>query len=372
MAKRKRKTLPKDFEDLLKNGDEAAIISALENCEADAYGGRGNNVGLAFSELPDGVARWLIEQGANISAGNHYGETPLHIRSRHWKCNIDVLLELGADVNSTDNKGSTPLHVAASSGHAKTVQLLLEHGADPKNRNKAGYTPLEYALRQCSTTLLPKAPGVAELLLEPKEPQPSGLRGFASRMLGRSQTDDDRISPKMKEAVTRLGTEFEFRRSDFNPEIVDETSAALDRLYDLFEVPPVPRRKTYDGTSPIVASADTWNKRHQELWELLVPSQGAASTVQGEVIRLSGRIAREVDDNGGVNWDSDFNKMADALLKHLGTGEPLPTEALEEASGVIGQAKRKQGDPVRLMELAVDWVALNPNPIALDPPAYKR
>jgi hypothetical protein len=128
----------------------------------------------------------------------------------------------------------------------------------------------------------------------------------------------------------------------------------------------------HDGAAPIVAKAATWEAQHHELWEQLVPSAGAARTVQGEVIRISGRIANEIDGNGGINWDADFRLMADALLTHLGSGKPLATAELREAATIVGEVKRKFGDAQRLCQLAVEWVALNPVPVALPAPAYKR
>lgn len=121
-----------------------------------------------------------------------------------------------------------------------------------------------------------------------------------------------------------------------------------------------------------MALAARWEDRHQELWELLVPSSGAAETVQGEVIRLSGRIARELDGNGGANWDGEFKEMADALLTHLGSGAPLPAFELKEATTIVSEVKRKYGDTRRLSQLAVEWVALNPKPMALPTPSYRR
>jgi hypothetical protein len=192
------------------------------------------------------------------------------------------------------------------------------------------------------------------------------------RLLKGEQAKDDRISPEMRGFVQRIGTDFEFHRSNFNPESVDATSAALEKLYVLFGVPPVPRRVMHDGAAPIVAKAATWEAQHHELWEQLVPSAGAARTVQGEVIRISGRIANEIDGNGGINWDADFRLMADALLTHLGSGKPLATAELREAATIVGEVKRKFGDAQRLCQLAVEWVALNPVPVALPAPAYKR
>lgn len=90
------------------------------------------------------------------------------------------------------------------------------------------------------------------------------------------------------------------------------------------------------------------------------------------MIRVSGRISNELDGNGGINWDGQFKLMAAALLTHFGSGQPLPAAQLNEAAGIVDAVKGKSGDTVRLCELAVQWVALNPTPIALAAPAYKR
>lgn len=372
MPKAKKKTLPKNFEELLKIGNSDAIKAVFDTCDVNARGGSFKRTALAFNELPDEVARWLIVNGADISATDNYGETPLHARAGHWQGKINILLELGADVNSSDSRGDTPLHKAASVGNVQTARILREHGARVDATNNSGLTPLVLALQQCSNAKIQQIAEMAELLLPAQPRQPTGLRSFASRFLGRGQKSDDRISPKMRGFVERIGTNFEFHRSGFNPESKDATSAALDKLYSLFGVPPVPRRSMHDGKSPIVAKATRWEDRHQELWELLVPSSGAAGTVQGEVIRISGRISRELDGNGGINWDAEFGQMADALLTHLGSGESLPDPKLKQAAKIVSEVKRKYGDTRRLSELAVEWVALNPKPIALPTPLYKR
>jgi hypothetical protein len=118
--------------------------------------------------------------------------------------------------------------------------------------------------------------------------------------------------------------------------------------------------------------AKTWQTQHQELWNLLVPSQGPAATVQGEVIRISGRIAHELEDNGGGNWDADFKRMADAFLEHLQGGKPLSPQELVEAAAIVAAVKRKTGDTARMAELAVKWVTQNPDPVKLNPPSYRR
>jgi len=344
-------TLPRAFNDLLGEGGVEAVKVALAACHPDARGGYTKQTALAFNQLPDEVALWLIERGADIGAPDGYGLTPLHSRAGHFQGRLEVLLDNGADPLLPDNKGDTPLHKAANVGHAGNVTLLLERGANPDTTNHAGLTPLMKALAESTNASLDTLAAVAEVLV----PHLNGA-----------------VPDEAKTHVTRIGERFEFYRADFNPETVDDASAGLDRLYDLFGVPPVPRRQVYDGRSPIVIKADNWADAHEELWALLVPGSGAASTVQGEVIRLSGKIARELDSNGGINWDADFKKMADALLDYFAAGTPLPEDKKASARDVIAQVKRKGGDTAILFQLAVDWVALNPTPIPLGKVGYRR
>ncbi|OZI47896.1 ankyrin repeat domain-containing protein [Bordetella genomosp. 5] len=350
MAKAKKKLLPKNFDELLEAGDHEALKAVFETCALDARGGYSKQTALAFNDFPDALVRWLVEQGADIGAVDSYGETPLHARAGHWQGRIEVLLDLGADVNAGEGARGTPLQEAAGVGNAANARLLLARGARVDALNAQRLTPLEYALQRCSNTQLCGMAEVACVLLD----------------AGAART------PRMTDFVTRLGENFEFHRANFDPDSVAETSAALDRLYALFDVPPVPRRVLHDGKTPIVARAGTWEDQHQELWELLVPSSGAAATVQGEVIRVTGKIHRELYGNGGVNWGADFRAMADALLVHLGSGAALPAAQRDEAATLVAEVKRKDGDTFRLCELAVAWVALNPKPVALPAPAYKR
>lgn len=347
---RKKKMLPKDFEDLLKAGDLDALKAVFATCELDARGGVFKQTALAFSECPDDLSHWLVEQGADIGAGDTYGETPLHSRARHWRGGVGVLIELGADVNAGEGGRGTPLHNAVGSGHVNNARILLEAGARVDALDRSGHTPLEHALIRCSNAQIAQMATLAEMLIE---------RGAAK-------------TEQAAEAIARIGTNFEFHRAGFNPEFLEETDAGLQRLYALFDVPPAPRRAMHDGKAPIVATAARWQDRHQELWELLVPSSGAAETVQGEVIRIAGRIRRELDDNGGINWDAQFRRMTDAWLEHVGSGRPLPTGDLTEAAALATQIRKRQGEPLRLCELAVAWVALNPKPVKLPAPDYDR
>jgi hypothetical protein len=372
VAKAKKKLLPKDFGALLEAGDMAALRAVFASREIDARG-FARSTALAHDACPDELSRWLVAQGADLEARSTYGETPLLARAaRRYGGRISVLLELGADIHAVDNEGNTSLHQAAGASNVASVRTLLQHGARPDQRNQFGLTPLEWALQRCQNIDIESLAPIAEMLLDAAPAPATGLRGLAARLIGGRATGRPGVTREMKAAVQRIGTNFEFHRPGFNRDLLDAADAGLDHLYRLFDVPPVPRRKIYDGGSPILAEASAWEDRHQELWELLVPPSGAATTVQGEVIRASGRIRVEIDLNGAGNWDADYRKMASALLRHLGSGTPLSEAEIAEAAALLRDVKSSSYDTRRLCQLATIWVGLNPQPIELPPPAYTR
>jgi hypothetical protein len=371
MAKAKRKTLPKYFEALLKTSDLEALKAIFNNVDVNARGGLFKQAALAFNDCPDDLTKWLVEQGADLNSADRYGKTPLHSRSGHWQGNIAVLLELGADVNHAADDRGTPLHMAAAVGNIATANMLLKYGADPNVLNSQGQSPLTFALENCSNATIDRVAPMAELLLKVMTAAPV-KKSFIGRLLGGSNSQSSVVTPEMKGMVEQIGTNFEFHRAGFNPESVEAVSSSLERLYALFEVPPVARRTVQDDEANIVAKSSTWQDKHQELWERLVPSSGAASTVQGELIRISGRISDELERNGGVNWDSDYRKMAHALQAHMGSGNALSPSDLDYAAQCVSEIKLKHGDPAELCRLAVNWVELNPKPMSLRAPRYSR
>jgi hypothetical protein len=102
------------------------------------------------------VVRALIRAGADVHAGNRFGDEPLHAaavgspRSHLWNPSaqdetILCLIEAGADPNAADKRGVTPLHKAVRTRCASAVRTLLEHGADPARKNKSGSTAMVLA-----------------------------------------------------------------------------------------------------------------------------------------------------------------------------------------------------------------------------------
>ncbi|WP_394941599.1 ankyrin repeat domain-containing protein [Psychromicrobium sp. YIM B11713] len=351
----KRKTLPKNFGELLKTASVEELKRVFDKCLLDARGGYQKQTAIGFLDCPDELILWLADQGLDVDTPDAYGGTPLWERASMGRvAQIPLLISLGADIERRRSGGVTPLHGAAGWQKVNTTRVLLQHGADLQAvTDTEGETPLLYALRRTRNASIADTAQVVKLLLE----------------AGTAVTDE------MRYEVERIGKDFEFHRANFNPDYLAETEAGLAELYALSGVTPVVERKVHDGVSPILVSDGGWREQYELLWEMLVPSSGAAKTVQGEAIRITGRISHEILGNGGANWDREFKKMLDVLPEHFASGNALSASELDEAQVLVKALRSGDGDAEqlhRLSELAVAWVVLNPSPIALPSVPYGR
>lgn len=89
------------------------------------------------------LARWLIEQGADVNAAaqNAQRVTPAHAAAAARDVEtMRMLLERGADPNARQQLDYTPLHGAASRGDVEMATLLLAHGAARDATSSDGMT----------------------------------------------------------------------------------------------------------------------------------------------------------------------------------------------------------------------------------------
>ena len=74
------------------------------------------------------TVRWLLARGADVTARDSAGATPLHAAARPWWGEkpelVSILLAAGADRQARDAAGRTPQDVAVAAGFAATAELL--------------------------------------------------------------------------------------------------------------------------------------------------------------------------------------------------------------------------------------------------------
>ena len=92
----------------------------------------------------------LLKAGANANAVLPGGETVLMTAARTGKPDaVNVLLRYGASVNAKEGwRGQTALMWAAAEGHAAVIEALVARGADIHARSNGGFTALLFAARE--------------------------------------------------------------------------------------------------------------------------------------------------------------------------------------------------------------------------------
>lgn len=358
MAK-KRKTLPKEIDELLKRGDVEELKKLFVRCEPNAlrYGKSGRNV-FALTPLPREFAFWAKEQGADVNFLDPDGHTPIFTHASYYNGDMQLMIDLGADIHATLCDGSTPLHYAAVYGRTEAMKALLHAGAQVDVRRKSHwdcYTPLEEALEQ---NRLP-----VEQLLE-----------VCTLLLDHGA----QITDTARELVTRIGERFQRNKRDIADLVyLAQQLDALNQLYRLFDVEPVAEVEIpfHDGVSPIVITETEPDAQFQKLWEYLIPPQGKAQTAQGEAVRIAGRVRDELLRNGGANWDKNYRMMLRAFPDYLRLGNPLPEGRIAEAERLVsllrtGRCDEKAADA--LCACAVEWVLQNPDVLLPLPAEYQR
>lgn len=362
---RLRKTLPADIEQIIASGDVEAVARAVERCEVGAYlRGSAYEPRLMHFPASEEITDFLLARGEDINSRDRYQRTPIHARVRS-RCldQIPMLIARGGDINARDTSDQTALFGVVERFPLADVSRMIAWGADPRvvadSRVHGKSTLMEYALRQESLFDAPRALPVMRLLLSLGAP------------VGERVPVALRSMDRMRCTFVTHGLPDHLSQSR-----VDEASAALSELCALFGVeqreaqraPVVGERLELDPSVPAL-------RQHGELWDLLVPDSGQCQTLQGEVIRIAGRVGYEVYDNGGINWDRSFGKLLDQYLSVVRSGLPMPPDSVARAEAAVASLKSRSMSHQAvddITELAVAWVRLNPVLVEADLPDVGR
>ncbi len=136
-----------DLNDLVKNGDIAAVASALDNGAAiDEVDG----VTALYTAVEAGhveLAKLLIDRGADVNLPVKFKRTPLYAATNGGFADlVKLLLDNGADPNQLA-KAQTSLHVAADNGCLQCVVHLVDAGAEVSALTANGIPPIHFAVR---------------------------------------------------------------------------------------------------------------------------------------------------------------------------------------------------------------------------------
>ncbi len=125
-----------------------------------------------------------------------------------------------------------------------------------------------------------------------------------------------------------------------------------------------------------------WKQEHQRLWEAHVPSSGAADTLQGELIRICGKLVDQAYRNGNCNWNEDHETMWRFVGEQITSDSTFEEDTKLEIRGIIEEIIRDEACPdlsgdgstyYRVNEKAVDWCIAHPDPIQFEPDgSYSR
>ncbi|MDQ8191980.1 ankyrin repeat domain-containing protein [Roseibacillus persicicus] len=89
----------------------------------------------------------LANRGADLSATNQYGESPVHIAIGSGSFDVlKPLFQQGVSLDAADDSGARPIHLAVMHRDPLSLRELLSLGANPNSPGPEGKLPIEYAL----------------------------------------------------------------------------------------------------------------------------------------------------------------------------------------------------------------------------------
>ncbi len=130
-------------EDSLRALDSLLASPLTKIDDANAQGETPLMIVAIRGSLP--AAQALVKRGAAV---NRAGWTPLHYACSGPDNGVAAfLIAQGAELNARSENGSTPLMMAARYGNSDLVPLLLKAGAEPRAANEQELTAADFAER---------------------------------------------------------------------------------------------------------------------------------------------------------------------------------------------------------------------------------
>ena len=132
--------------------ERPAILALLLNAGADvhavAVGTLETPLHMAGKAYDSGIAKALLDAGADVDVRQATDATPLHTAAHFNRAKTaQVLIGAGGSARAEDHRGATPLHVAASEGAREVAEVLISAGANLEAIDGAGHTPLYLAVQ---------------------------------------------------------------------------------------------------------------------------------------------------------------------------------------------------------------------------------
>jgi len=130
--------------------------------------------------------------------------------------------------------------------------------------------------------------------------------------------------------------------------------------------------KRAKSTIKQITKAYSWKKEHTRLFKSLVPARGQANTLQGELIRITGKLTDEAFRNGNMNWDADHERLWRFVGRHLDGATNFSAQDHALIRKAIEEIIQDYATPdlsgdgscyYIISEKVVDWCMAHPTPI---------
>lgn len=118
-----------------------------------------------------------------------------------------------------------------------------------------------------------------------------------------------------------------------------------------------------------------WRTEFKRLWKELVPPEGQANTVQGELIRAVGRLKDEAFRNGNQNFGKSHRILCKYIRETMTDTEVFSRDEIKELDRWIERVLDAEHPDVlgpstcfhHLFEMAVRWCQAHPDLIPHEP-----